>query len=122
MVSFSVIRELGPVITALIFAGRVSSGIGAELSSMRVTEQIDAMEVSAIDPYRYLVVTRILACTFIMPVITIYVDLSGIDGRLHCDSSFNRKQIFSFIQMQLINLWSFQIWSRRLQKHLFLVS
>ena len=65
MVAISVVRELGPVITGLIFAGRVSFGIGAELGSMRVTEQIDAMEVSAIHPFKFLVVTRVLACTLI---------------------------------------------------------
>jgi phospholipid/cholesterol/gamma-HCH transport system permease protein len=80
MVALSVVRELGPVITALIFAGRVSSGIGAELGSMRVTEQIDAMEVSAINPYKYLVVTRILACTFILPILTLYVNFLAIIG------------------------------------------
>jgi phospholipid/cholesterol/gamma-HCH transport system permease protein len=80
MVSLSVIRELGPVLTALIFAGRVSSGIGAELSSMRVTEQIDAMEVSAVNPFRFLVVTRILACIFILPILTLYVNFLGIMG------------------------------------------
>ena len=80
MVALSVVRELGPVLTALIFAGRVSSGIGAELSSMRVTEQIDAMEVSAVHPYRYLVVTRILACTFILPILTLYVNFLAIIG------------------------------------------
>ncbi len=80
MVALSVVRELGPVITALIFAGRVSSGIGAELGSMRVTEQIDAMEVSAIHPFRYLVVTRILACTLILPMLTIYVVFLAIIG------------------------------------------
>ncbi len=80
MVSLSVVRELGPVITALIFAGRVSSGIGAELGSMRVTEQIDAMEVSAIDPFRYLVVTRVVACTLILPVLTLYVVFLAIFG------------------------------------------
>jgi len=80
MVSLSVVRELGPVITALIFAGRVSSGIGAELGSMRVTEQIDAMEVSAINPYRFLVVTRILACTLILPILTLYVDFLSVVG------------------------------------------
>ena len=57
MVALSLIREIAPVITALICAGKVSSGIGAELGSMKVTEQIDAMEVSAINPYKYLVVT-----------------------------------------------------------------
>lgn len=80
MVSLSVVRELGPVITALIFAGRVSSGIGAELGSMRVTEQIDAMEVSAIDPFRYLVVTRVVACSLILPVLTLYVVFLAIFG------------------------------------------
>ncbi len=80
MVSLSVVRELGPVLTALLFAGRVSSGIGAELGSMRVTEQIDAMEVSAVNPYKFLVVTRILACTFILPLLTLYVDFLAIMG------------------------------------------
>lgn len=80
MVTLSVVRELGPVLTALIFAGRVSSGIGAELGSMRVTEQIDAMEVSAIEPFRFLVVTRIIACILILPVLTIYVDFLAIGG------------------------------------------
>jgi phospholipid/cholesterol/gamma-HCH transport system permease protein len=80
MVALSVIRELGPVITALIFAGRVSSGIGAELGSMRVTEQIDAMEVSAINPFKFLVVTRIIACTMILPLLTVYVIFIAIIG------------------------------------------
>lgn len=80
MVALSVVRELGPVITALIFAGRVSSGIGAELGSMRVTEQIDAMEVSAINPFKFLVVTRVLACTIILPMLTLYVIFLAILG------------------------------------------
>lgn len=80
MVALSVVRELGPVLTALIFAGRVSSGIGAELGSMRVTEQIDAMEVSAVNPYRYLVVTRILSCTIILPILTMIVIFLAMIG------------------------------------------
>lgn len=80
MVSLSVVRELGPVITALIFAGRVSSGIGAELGSMRVTEQIDAMEVSAINPFKYLVTTRVIATTMILPVLSVYVIFIAIIG------------------------------------------
>jgi phospholipid/cholesterol/gamma-HCH transport system permease protein len=80
MVALSVVRELGPVLTALIFAGRVSSGIGAELGSMRVTEQIDAMEVSAIDPFRFLVVTRVVACSIILPVLAVYVIFLAIFG------------------------------------------
>jgi len=79
-VAISIVRELGPVITALIFAGRVSSGIGAELGSMRVTEQIDAMEVSAVDPFNYLVVTRVIATTMILPVLTIYVIFIALIG------------------------------------------
>jgi len=63
MVSLSIIREMGPVITALICAGKIGSGMGAELGSMKVTEQIDAMEVSATNPMRFLVVTRVMGST-----------------------------------------------------------
>ncbi len=80
MVAISFVRELGPVITALIVAGRVSSGIGAELGSMRVTEQIDAMEVSGIDPFRFLVVTRVLACILLQPLLTAIVNAVGLFG------------------------------------------
>ena len=79
-VGISIVRELGPVICALIFAGRVSSGIGAELGSMRVTEQIDAMEVSGVNPFRFLVVTRIFATTFILPILTVYVIFISLIG------------------------------------------
>jgi len=68
MISVSVIREIGPVITAIICCGKVGSRMGAELGSMKVTEQIDAMEVSAINPYRYLVVTRTLATILMIPL------------------------------------------------------
>ena len=80
MVSLSLIREIAPVITALICAGKIASGIGAELGSMKVTEQIDAMEVSAVNPYSYLVVTRILATTLMVPLLVLYADLVGILG------------------------------------------
>ena len=80
IVAISIVRELAPVITALIFAGRVSSGIGAELGSMRVTEQIDAMEVSAVNPFKYLVVTRIIATTMILPLLTVYVIVLALAG------------------------------------------
>lgn len=80
MVSLSLIREIAPVITALICAGKIASGIGAELGSMKVTEQIDAMEVSAINPYKYLVVTRILATTLMVPILVLYADFVGILG------------------------------------------
>jgi len=80
MVALSLIREIAPVITALICAGKISSGIGAELGSMKVTQQIDAMEVSAINPYKYLVVTRILATTLMIPLLVIFADAVGILG------------------------------------------
>lgn len=69
MVAISLVREISPVITGLICAGKVGSGMGAELGSMRVTEQIDAMEVSGTNPFKYLVVTRILATTLMLPVL-----------------------------------------------------
>jgi len=80
MVSVSLIREIGPIITALICAGRIGSGIGAELGSMRVTEQIDAMEVSGTNPYKYLVVTRVLATTLMLPLLVFFGDVIGIYG------------------------------------------
>lgn len=80
MVAVSIIREIGPVITALIFAGKVGSGIGAELASMKVTEQIDAMEVSGINPFKYLVVTRIISATFMLPVLVIAADAISLYG------------------------------------------
>lgn len=80
MVSISLIREMGPVITALICAGKVGSGMGAELGSMKVSEQIDAMEVSSTNPIRFLVVTRVLAATIMIPLLVLYADAFGIVG------------------------------------------
>ena len=80
MVSISLIREISPIITALICAGRIGSGIGAELGSMRVTEQIDAMEVSGTNPFKYLVVTRVLATTLMVPILVIFGDVMGLYG------------------------------------------
>ena len=80
MIGISIVRELGPMITALICAGKIGSGIGAELGSMRVTEQIDAMEVSGTNPFKFLVVTRILATTLMLPVLVILADAIGLFG------------------------------------------
>ena len=80
MVSISIVREIGPVIIALICAGRIGSGIGAELGSMRVTEQIDAMEVSGTNPFKYLVVTRILAAILMLPLLIIFGDAIALVG------------------------------------------
>ena len=80
MVGISIVREIGPMITALVCAGRIGSGIGAELGSMRVTEQIDAMEVSGTNPFKYLVVTRILATTLMIPLLVIVGDAIALYG------------------------------------------
>ena len=80
MVAVSIIREMGPVITALICAGKIGSGMGAELGSMKVTEQIDAMEVSSTNPMKFLVVTRVLAATLMIPLLILYADALGIFG------------------------------------------
>jgi phospholipid/cholesterol/gamma-HCH transport system permease protein len=80
VIVFSLIKETGPIITGLIVSGRVGAGIGAELGSMRVTEQIDAMEVLAINPYKYLVWTRVLACVLVLPLLTLAADFFGILG------------------------------------------
>jgi phospholipid/cholesterol/gamma-HCH transport system permease protein len=80
MVAISLIREMGPVITALICAGKIGSGMGAELGSMKVTEQIDAMEVSSTNPVKFLIVTRVLAATLMIPLLVIYADALGILG------------------------------------------
>ena len=80
MVTVSIVREIGPVITALICAGKVGSGIGAELASMRVTEQIDAMEVSGINPFKFIVVTRVLSATLMIPVLVVFADTIALLG------------------------------------------
>lgn len=80
MVALAVILEIGPVITALIFAGKIGSGIGAELGSMKVTEQIDAMEVSGTNPFKYLVATRVAATTLMLPILVILADAVALFG------------------------------------------
>jgi phospholipid/cholesterol/gamma-HCH transport system permease protein len=74
----TIIKESGPIITALIVCGRVGAGIGAQLGSMKVTEQIDAIEASAVNSFKLLVVTRVVACILMLPLLTIVADFSGI--------------------------------------------
>ena len=80
LVSIAIVRALAPLITSLISAGRVGSSIGAELGSMRVTEQIDAMEVSAVNPFKFLVVTRVIATTISIPILSFYCAGVGLMG------------------------------------------
>lgn len=80
MLALSIFKEIGPVITSLVLAGRLGAGMGAEIGSMRVTEQIDALEVAALKPFHYLVITRVLACVIIFPILTIWTDVLAMFG------------------------------------------
>lgn len=101
MLALSVIKEIGPVITSLVLAGRLGAGIGAEIGSMKVTEQIDALEVAALKPFHFLVITRVLACMIMFPVLTMWTDFlamlggygesllaSGMDYRIFISTAF----------------------------------
>lgn len=79
-ISVSIIREIGPVIAALITAGKVASSIGSEIGSMKVTEQLDAMTVSGVDPFHYLATNRVLACTIMIPILVFYADAIALFG------------------------------------------
>jgi phospholipid/cholesterol/gamma-HCH transport system permease protein len=97
LVSIAVIRALAPLVTALIAAGKVGSNIGAELGSMKVTEQIDAMEVSATNPFKFLVVTRVLATSFMIPILMLYmafVALMGAYVNIHANESTSMASFF----------------------------
>ncbi len=87
MVSIAFVREIGPMVTALICAGKIGSSIGAELGSMKVTEQIDAMEVSGTNPFKFLVVTRVLAATLMLPLLVIAADAVGLMGSYLIEST-----------------------------------
>lgn len=93
VVSVSLVREIVPVITALICAGKIGSGIGAELGSMKVTEQIDAMEVSGTNPFKYLVVTRVFAAMLMLPLLVVLSDTVALYGAY---LGVNLKQVVSF--------------------------
>jgi phospholipid/cholesterol/gamma-HCH transport system permease protein len=80
LISIAIIRALAPLVTALIAAGKIGSNMGAELGSMKVTEQIDAMEVSGTNPFKYLVVTRVIAITLMLPILVFYTGLIGMLG------------------------------------------
>jgi phospholipid/cholesterol/gamma-HCH transport system permease protein len=99
LVTIAIIRALAPLVTALICAGKVGSSIGAELGSMKVTEQIDAMDVSGVNAFKFLVVSRVLATTFMIPMLMMYtafVSMMGsfLDIHLHEQTSFT-----TFLQM-----------------------
>ena len=98
LIGIAIVRALGPLVTALICAGKVGSSIGAELGSMKVTEQIDAMEVSAINPFKYLVVTRVLATTITIPILSLFCSFVGLYGSYINVHSQESSSIISFYQ------------------------
>ncbi len=98
LVAIAIIRSLAPLLTALITAGKVGSSIGAELGSMKVTEQIDAMEVSGTNPFKFLVVTRVIATTLSIPILTFYTGLVGMLGAFLNVTLFENTSFTAFIQ------------------------
>ena len=107
IIALSLVRELGPVITSLVVAGRCGAAITAELGTMKVTEQIDALETLATNPVKYLVVPRFIAFTFMLPVLTLYANLIGIIGgylicvyRLGIRSSMYISMTFDALQIK----------------------
>jgi phospholipid/cholesterol/gamma-HCH transport system permease protein len=82
LVCKSIVTELGPVITSMVFAGRVATGIAAEIGSMKMSEQLDAMQVLSLDPIRYLIVPKTVACVIMLPILVIYAELIAIVGAM----------------------------------------
>lgn len=97
VVAIAMVRELGPVITGLICAGKISSGIGAEIAAMRVTEQIDAMEVSGTKPLGFVVATRVLAATIVVPILVIFADALSLLGAFLAINAFEHMSGMLFI-------------------------
>jgi phospholipid/cholesterol/gamma-HCH transport system permease protein len=109
MIAIAVIREIGPVIISLIFAGKIGSSIGAELGSMKVTEQIDAMEVSGTNPFKYLVVTRVLATTLMLPMLIMLGDtIMLLGGYVGINlGTYNSLQMYLYQTTQALTLYDF---------------
>ncbi len=105
--AIALVRETGPLTAALLLSGRIGAGIGAELGAMRVTEQIDALEASAVDAFRYLVVTRVIACVIALPILTTLMNFSGMLGGFIAETAANGMSLqlyftraFSLIEFQ----------------------
>ena len=119
LVAIAIIRALAPLVTALIAAGKVGSNIGAELGSMRVTEQIDAMEVSAINPFKYLVVTRVLATTFMIPILMCYTGFVAMMGSYINVHANEATSFISFFQQAFEKISFLDIFSSLIKSVVF---
>ena len=111
LIGIAIVRALGPLVTALICAGKVGSSISAELGSMKVTEQIEAMEVSAINPFKYLVVTRVLATTITIPILALYCSFIGLLGSYYNVRSEESTSLVIFYKNAFSNISFLDIFS-----------
>jgi phospholipid/cholesterol/gamma-HCH transport system permease protein len=119
LVSQAVIRSLGPLITGLICAGKLGSNIGAELGSMRVSEQIDAMEVSGTRPFAYLVSTRVLATTMMLPILVVYADIIALYGSFLTVHVINRSSMLLFFNEAAASISFLDIFSSLIKSAFF---
>jgi phospholipid/cholesterol/gamma-HCH transport system permease protein len=111
LMAIAIIRALAPLVTALIIAGKVGSNIGAELGSMKVTEQIEAMEVSSTNPFKFLVVSRVLATTCIVPVLASYMGFVGMMGAYLNVYRNEQTSFTAFFQQAFVKISFFDIWT-----------
>lgn len=119
LVSIAIIRALAPLVTALIAAGKVGSQIGAELGSMKVTEQIDAMEVSGTNPFKFLVVTRMIATTFMIPILAVYTGVVALAGSFINVTQNEQTSFSSFVESSLQNISFLDLFSSVIKATLF---
>lgn len=119
LVSQAVIRSLGPLITGLICAGKLASNIGAELGSMKVSEQIDAMEVSGTRPFSYLVVSRITAATLMLPILVVYSDVVALAGSFITVNFFNSSSFLLYFNEVSANISYLDIFSSLIKSAFF---
>ncbi|MFZ6023830.1 MAG: MlaE family ABC transporter permease [Bacteroidota bacterium] len=109
LVGLGIIKALGPLVTSLICAGKIGSAIGAELGSMKVTEQIDAIEMAGVNAFKYLTQTRILACTLMIPLLTFYMSFMALLGAFVDVNLSEATSFVSFFQGALVRLNFFDI-------------
>lgn len=96
--AIALVRETGPLVAGLLLSGRIGAGIGAELGAMKVTEQIDALEATAVDSFRYLVVTRVIACIIALPILTTLMNFTGIFGGFIAESAATGMSFALYLQ------------------------
>jgi phospholipid/cholesterol/gamma-HCH transport system permease protein len=119
LVSQAVVRSLGPLITGLICAGKLGSNIGAELGSMQVGEQIDAMEVSGTRPFSYLVVSRITATTLMLPILVVFADMVALFGSFLTVNFFNNSSFLLYFNEVSANISYLDIFSSLIKSAFF---